>query len=91
MDDQGIPARTLFGLEDLCDGSRVQSVGAQAVDSLRRERDDSPGAQNLGGPRDRILGAAAVRIIRIRHEPECLDGRLCAWCVVLPWMHTRIV
>ena len=52
VDDDGIVGRAALGGEDAAHGGRVQGEGAEAVDRLRREGDQSAAAQHRRRPRD---------------------------------------
>ena len=52
MGDQRIETRAALGLEDARHSDGVRGVGAEAVDGLGRERDETARAQDLGGAGD---------------------------------------
>ena len=62
VDDERVPVRPLFGLEDLPDGLLVQRIGAQPVDRLGGKRDRAASLKNACCLGERGLRCSRVEI-----------------------------
>jgi hypothetical protein len=49
MNDQRIEAWSVFGFKDFCNTNCIQRVGGEAINRLRRQRDDFAFAQKVNG------------------------------------------
>lgn len=82
--DDGVPGGAVLGEEDALDGGRVEGVGAEAVDGLGGQGDETAIAEQVGGGGKRGLALSRGEIGGVDKKAEGLGHSILAGGVVLP-------
>ena len=82
VDDQRIPRRPLLGLEDSLHRRLVESIRAQSVDGLGRERHRASAAQQFGALGQGRHRCRRIDGVGIDSQPQCFIND---HSVIFPW------